>query len=614
MGNRAWWKITDRDSLRQAWTRGDHFSKWDWVLFGVLALFCYVSFAHEDLFLTGNRSWMLYESSFFDFYDVLHEWTGDYGANYMFSTFLLYAIWILPLKLLGFQPPPTVTQDRLIYVMWYKLLPVLFYLASAYLIYRIALELGLNGRRAKVCMFSFLTMPVALFSQFIFSQYDVFAVFFVLLGMYFYYRGQAKDKWLFCLFFGIAVTFKYFALLIFFVLLLLEEKRVRMVLARSACMAVPFVLEALPFLHSHSFVKGIFGFNALAYAQQADFSTARGSVSFFQAACCFFVFWAYFIHPKDREDRIRWGLYLSCGTCFGLFGLAAWHPQWLIFAAPFWVLGAFINRHLEKFLWIDFGFVLVFYPFVVTHWQGTVDEAMLRHGIWKYLLLDRTEYHSMADLISKINPNILYTVLIVLMLVLFLFKHPKYALEHLSDDDGRDYMWLIRLRLVSAVLLFAVPAFICLYDTVAHTYVIPSSTIPTEWVAVCDGHTYKQHLSGAGGNLKYIDLQLATYERDNTCDFTMTLTDETTDQVLAAVSAAPSQIQNCAMHRFRFSNVELSQGHDYCISLSSAGGSEDNCFAVGIAPDPDPTDGNYATVYKHWDDINLCLSICLADG
>ena len=83
MGWKRWIGTTANGRLKQAWNQGDHLSKWDWVLFGVLACFCYISFAQEDLYLTGNRSWMLYQSSFFDYYDVLHEWTGDYGANYM---------------------------------------------------------------------------------------------------------------------------------------------------------------------------------------------------------------------------------------------------------------------------------------------------------------------------------------------------------------------------------------------------------------------------------------------------------------------------------------------------------------------------------------------------
>lgn len=611
MGWKRWIGTTANGRLKQAWNQGDHLSKWDWVLFGVLACFCYISFAQEDLYLTGNRSWMLYQSSFFDYYDVLHEWTGDYGANYMPSTFLLYAIWILPLKLLGFAPPPVVTQDRLIFTMWYKLLPVLFYIVSAYLIYRIAQELGLNTRRAKVCMFAFLTMPVALFSQFIFSQYDIFAVFFTLLGLYFYYRGQSsKDKWLFCLFFGIAVTFKYFALLIFFVLLLLDEKRVRMIIARSACMAMPFVLELLPFIHSHSFVKGVFGFNALSYANQADLITPQGSISFFQVACCFFVLWAYFVHPKDRDDQIRWSLYLSCGICFALFGLAAWHPQWLIFAAPFWVLSAFINRHLEKFLWIDFAFAVVFYPFVVSYWSGSVDQTLLRHGIWKYLLVERTDYLSMADLLSVIDANVLYAMLTVLILVLFVFKHPKQTLETLSDDNGRDHMWLIRLRLVTAVLLFAIPAFLCMFNTVTHTYASPSGTTPAEWVSVCEDKTYEQHLSGLEGRLEYIDLQLSTGGRENTCDLTMTVTDVTDGQVLAVVSADPERIQDGEAYRFRFSQVHWTESHEYCVSLTSDG-TKENYFSVGIAPDPDSTDGNYASLYRIWDDVNICMTVCL---
>ena len=118
MNLKAWIKSAENARIRRAIDQGDHLCRQDWVLFGVLALFCYVSFTQNDLFITGNRSWMLYESSFFDYYDVLHAWTGDYGANYMLSTFLLYAVWILPLKLLGFQPPPNVMQDRLIYTMW----------------------------------------------------------------------------------------------------------------------------------------------------------------------------------------------------------------------------------------------------------------------------------------------------------------------------------------------------------------------------------------------------------------------------------------------------------------------------------------------------------------
>lgn len=43
----------------------------------------------------------------------------------------------------------------------------------------------------------------------------------------------------------------------------------------------------------------------------------------------------------------------------------------------------------------------------------------------------------MADLLSVIDANVLYAMLTVLILVLFVFKHPKQTLETLSDDNGR---------------------------------------------------------------------------------------------------------------------------------------------------------------------------------
>lgn len=144
-------------------------------------------------------------------------------------------------------------------------------------------------------------------------------------------------------------------------------------------------------------------------------------------------------------------------------------------------------------------------------------------------------------------------------------------------------MWLIRLRLVTAVLLFAIPAFLCMFNTVTHTYASPSGTTPAEWVSVCEDKTYEQHLSGLEGRLEYIDLQLSTGGRENTCDLTMTVTDVTDGQVLAVVSADPERIQDGEAYRFRFSQVHWTESHEYCVSLTSDG-TKENYFSVGIAP------------------------------
>lgn len=440
----------------------DGISKGDWLLFGILASFCFVSFAQRDLFCTGNVAWQYYNSNFFNFYDVAYAWNGADTTNYMPSTFLLFAIWILPLKLLGFPEPETVLTSRLLYNMWYKLLPVLFYMASAYLLYRIALQLGMGQKKSKICMFAFLTCPVALYSQFIFSQYDIFTVFFMLCGIFCYFREKKNDRLWFCVYFGIAFTFKYFSVLIFLVLLLLDEKNVGKVVKHCIIAALPFGLELAIYGWSASFQRSVLQFSVLSYADQKDFSTYIGSITFFKVACCLLIAWAYFTYPKEKMDRAKWALYFCTGICFGIFGFATWHPQWLLFAVPFWVLSAFMNKRLETFLWLDAAMILPFYILVSNVWFDNADNAVLQNGVWKFLLKAHPMIERMSTYYKYSDIDMLYTILFTLFAVFFLFKHPSYGLEDFSQEDGSNYLYLLHLRSVLAVLLFAIPAFLCI--------------------------------------------------------------------------------------------------------------------------------------------------------
>ena len=185
-------------------------NKIDYVITGILLLFCYFSYLFGDIVVTGNRSF-LYHTNPLDFYDECFKWTGDYGANYMPSTFILLAIWNLPLRLFG-RVPGTVYVNSIVNNMWYKLLPVIVYYISAQLIYKIGIYLGFSEKKAKLCKYAFLTCPLAVFSQFIFGQYDIFTILFILLGFYYFLKDDTKK---FILFFGIAVTFKYQALVYF---------------------------------------------------------------------------------------------------------------------------------------------------------------------------------------------------------------------------------------------------------------------------------------------------------------------------------------------------------------------------------------------------------------
>lgn len=563
--------------------------KRDWILFTVLAVLCYVSFAQADLYVTGNRSWLYWTQGGWDFYERSFEFTDGYGANYMPSTFLMFALWVLPLKLLGLPQPESTSW--LPYTMWYKLLPTLFYIASAYLIYRICLLIGMKQKKSMICMYAFMTMPVAFYSQFIFSQYDIFTVFFMLLGIYYYFRNHSrKDYLLFCLFFGIAATFKYFALLIFFVLLLLDEKRVPVLLWRAFLALLPLLLEIAVYWHSDAFHKSVFGFGVLTYTTQHDFQTNLGSYSFLKIVVCFLVAWPYFVHPRTRQEKIRWAFYFCCGICFGLFTFMSWHPQWLIFAAPFWVISAFMSKHMEKFLWLDAAFLLVFYALILQVFTNNLDEKVLKGGIWRSLVLEplSVSHTHMGDFLSFVDSNTMYSAFAVFLLLFFVFKHPRHTLQDFSQNPGAQYMPLIHLRVILTAGIFGILAFFSVLSAYPNLRDFVCAPTVDDWIGVNGNVVYEQPFTGASGTLDSVLVQTATYNRKNTVSIKLQLVDADTGSVLSTATATTDDIKNVKYSTFDMHGVQLEEDGHYILRVFSPNATDDNCYAVGVMEKLDP--------------------------
>lgn len=604
-------KINNRKLISPALYDGScGLRKRDWALFIILAVICYFSFAQGDLYITGNRSWLYWTPGGWDFYERSFEFTDGYGANYMPSTFVLFALWVLPLKLLGLPQPPSTGTSWVPYTMWYKLLPVLFYIASAYLLYRVCLLIGMKQKKSLLCMYAFMSMPVAFYSQFIFSQYDIFTVFFMLLGIYYYFRNSSrKDYFLFCLFFGIATTFKYFAILIFFVLLLLDEKRVGRLILWAVVAICPLLAEVLLYWHSESFHRSVFGFTAVGYTAGSDFSTIIGSYSFFKIACCFLVAWPYFVHPKDKQEKVRWALYFCCGICFAIFTFITWHPQWFIFVAPFWVMSAFINKHLEKFLWLDTAFILVFYAFILNAWHGGIDEVVLGNGIWRDLLgnLLQAPHDRMGDFVSFIDKDTLYSAIAVFLIIFFVFKHPRNTLEDFSEPSGETLIPLLHLRVVATAGAFILLAGLSMFSAYQNRSDIVFAPSADEWVGVMGDNTYEQNFTGSSGTLDSILVKTVTYGRSNTVSLTVELVNTDTDEVLAVSDT--SQIANIGYTEFDLEDLVLDANTHYQVRIYSTGATSEDCYGIGVANTSYPDTGIYGTLNGENGDFDVCIAL-----
>lgn len=457
--------------LKKIWTKLDRIPKrgvgfLEWLMFAAIAVASYVFFCHQDILITAGHAAEYLHGHITNFYSACKATDGTYGANYLPTTFLIFAVWNIPMKLLGLLPE-YVGDWSVPFTMWNKLLPTIAFMLSGYVMYRLVTDrLKFDKSKGMLTVFLFFTTPMAFFSQFFFCQYDIFTVFFMLLGMYFFFKEKPKKKdyLLFALSFGIATTFKYFALLIFVILLLLRVKNVWKVICAAIPAALPLAVEVLFYLifDRKAFMKSVFGFGALDNASGFIINIGGMGINALYLVLLVIIACSYFTKPKDFDEYISYGMFYSCGICFALFGLMVWYPQWLLFMAPFWVISTVINKHYEIFFWIDTLLGLVLDIYIVNVFVNSVDQSLLRFGIFH----DELQYSmnaatKMRDFFVYQDTTMLFTIISAIFLIGFVFKHPKFNFEKINENlkKGR---FIINVRFLAFSCAFMVGALACL--------------------------------------------------------------------------------------------------------------------------------------------------------
>ena len=440
----------------------DEISVFDWLIFLAIGMLCICICLHGDIMHTIGASFTYLNGHILDFYDYNQTVPTIGGLAYLPSTYILFAIWNIPIRLLGIVKE-AVNIVPLFVVVWNKILTTLFYLGAGGVIYKICESSGMSKYYSKLCAFVFLTAPMGFFSQFIFGQYDVFTIFFVLLG-YYYYLNDNTFK--FILFFGIAITFKYFSLLIFVPLLLFKEKDILKIILKGIAVGVPFFLEVLFYFQSEAFRNGVFGFGAKNYIFETGFTTTYFSLSVFIVGWMLINGWAYFENIENKENKkniFSWSIFFISLVLFLFFGMSMWHPQWLLFAMPFWSMGSMISKRKEAFLVLDIIMMLLFVIFVVNIWANGVDQYLLKDGLLGSYINKEFEMGMMMRDIFIINDtNLVYSFLSGLMAINAIFKHPKYSVKDWSNLSVSTN--LIRIRFIIGVMIFLVPLVICFYS------------------------------------------------------------------------------------------------------------------------------------------------------
>ena len=423
----------------------------DWLLFAVLSAACYVVFQQGDISITAAHALAYLQGHFLDFYEYNARVVNLPG--YLPSTYIVFALWNIPLWLLGLVGEGITASQRLIPLMWDKLLPTLFYLAVGFVTYKISHHLGFGHKRSKVIAYVWLTTPIAFFSQFIFGQYDSIGLFLVLVGLFFYFKGDLSAFALLC---GAAFTFKYFHLLIFVPLLLLREKGIARIMSGMALFALPWLIVMLPYIPSQAFRQGVFGFQPASFVLGPSIWNGYVYLRLVVLGWIVTCAWAYSLEPPTERDLANWAFFFINLTMFLMFGLSLFNPQWLILATPFWVISSFMNTRVGVFLLLDILMMLFFIAFAASfHGLG---QDLFALGVLKGLAVPvMAKTTPMKDLLLAPDASISYSVFSALMLVQAIFKHPRYCANR-PARSAPPTPELIRTRFVGGIAIFVLPA------------------------------------------------------------------------------------------------------------------------------------------------------------
>lgn len=578
----------------------------DYILFIMLAAGCFFTFQNSDLVHTAASSYGYLNGHILDFYD----YNGLFRLydSYLPSTYIVFALWNLPLYLCGFRNLPQTDSITFPLLMWNKLLPCMLYIVCGRLVYRIAEEIGMGKGKSKLCAYAFLTMPIGFFSQFIFGQYDVFTLFFVLLGFWFWLKD--KDR-LFILSFAVAITFKYFAFVIFIPLLLLKQKNIFKAVLEIAASVVPALLEAAIYVSNDVFREYVFGFSATEYVYSAGIATGMSSVSIVVLVCGIVAAYAWFKNVSLREERIKWALYLIGFMLFAIFGLSMWHPQWLLLMVPFLTLGAFIHNDTKIFIILELLLTVFFVLFTVNAFADVADEILLCRGIFApYVENGLKSKITMSDILIYKDTNMCLSFFTAILLIMAAFKHPKDCLHDFKTAPADGTMGWIRTRFLAGLAVFLVPAAICFYLTIRPPFI---TFYAQEQYSDIGGMVAEREVTqvfiAKRGVLDSIEIKIGTYDRENDVKLSVSLRDATTGELLFNRICPMREVKDNSWLYIDTEKLRLEAGGTYRLDILSLDADGDSCVTLYRTSDIGTQTNGYAIIGGEAQDYHLCVRI-----
>jgi len=431
----------------------------DFILYILVVMGCYLLFQQADLFYTVSSSYAYLKGHIIDFYDYNSQIVSK-GA-YLPLIYIIFAIWNIPLKLLGLTHDVAARGLTLnvVELAWTKFLIVVFYFATTHVIYIIVKTITGQSQKAKYIAVIFATSPIAVFAAFIFGQYDIVGVFLTMLGFYFYIK---HDYFKFSFFFSLAISLKMFPMIVFVPLLLLAEKRIVRLIVHGVIAVAATILQIAIYYHSVSFRNSVFTLAGERVSTLTEFSLSLlNSSPYLIVLFTIICIYAYVKDIDQEAEQYKTAINISLLSYALLFSTIAWNPQWLMIITPFFALSYLFIKDTSRAYLMDIIGMFSFIYIVVNQWPHHVDVSMLSNGVLRSLFnyIPLYNYQLFPARFSHVAMGIFFVYLFSPLLIQ-LFQGANLVKDEVTDHLIQSNHSL-RARFYLGVSIFVIPSLFC---------------------------------------------------------------------------------------------------------------------------------------------------------
>lgn len=593
----AWWSSTERPGLV------------DWALLGVILLGAYAFFLYGDVRATFEHSFNFLDSVLQgrvgDFYQIAIEHTSTgHPAVYDIPLYLLFGLWNLPTyiiyRITGFHYLLSTPAQ-----LWLKTLIVLAALVAAKVLVDIARDLGVGRQRSKWVAFFFLSSMTLFVPVFVIVQYDIIMIVFILLGLRAYLRGRLGR---FLLWFAIANTFKLFAIFIFVPLLLLREKRLRVVALQLGVGLIGLVACRAIYHGNVAYKASTGGFmsSMLQRLTAVGIPWMGSTIPVFVVFMVGIVVFAYLRRPQGTKALAADAVYICMAIYLVFATIVPLNPYWAVMVSPFAVLIIFLNpRHVLLNSALETGvgtalFLLYAFTGYSMYNRSILDQLLLPHLVAPTA---QPRYETPAHFLEAMGVTrqgaFIVGFMIACALAILIINFPRQEMvENLGQGERipRSVAW-VRLLMpagFSALVLipYFVPAVPVVYSASTDAPQAGSANILEDGASIAETITLPStvevsslNIAFLAGEVQWLDSSVVKVE----------VTDASGNRVFR--TEAPANSLHDGLHSFPADGLVLRGGEKYTVTITSRM-TEGGYARVMINPAVDqfPTTENGTTV------------------